>query len=141
MGEIVILTAVLFIAGVCTIQDAVTVVLLQNTLAHGATGPLGTSAVQRGTTQLVCAVEAVVVAVAHPSLWHASAVATLVEPGRTHVLLYKQIYNYNYERESEREMFYLTTHSTHVIYGYMVSDIWLRTILIMRERVREKCFI
>ena len=22
------------------------------------------------------------------------------------------------------EMFYLTTHSTHFIYGYMVSDIW-----------------
>ena len=27
-------------------------------------------------------------------------------------------------------MFYLTTHSTHFIYGYMASDIWLRTILI-----------
>ena len=24
-------------------------------------------------------------------------------------------------------MFYLTTHSTHFIYGYMASDIWLRT--------------
>ena len=23
-----------------------------------------------------------------------------------------------------REMFYLTTHSTHFIYGYMASDIW-----------------
>ena len=33
----------------------------------------------------------------------------------------------------EREMFYLTTHSTHFIYGYMASDIWLRTILIMRK--------
>ena len=31
------------------------------------------------------------------------------------------------------EMFYLTTHSTHFIYGYMASDIWLRTILIVRE--------
>ena len=30
-------------------------------------------------------------------------------------------------------MFYLTTHSTHFIYGYMASDIWLRTILIMRK--------
>ena len=30
-------------------------------------------------------------------------------------------------------MFYLTTHSTHFIYGYMVSDIWLRTILIVRK--------
>ena len=28
--------------------------------------------------------------------------------------------------EREREMFYLTTHSTHFIYGYMASDIWLR---------------
>ena len=31
-------------------------------------------------------------------------------------------------------MFYLMTHSTHFIYGYMASDIWLRTILIERER-------
>ena len=30
-------------------------------------------------------------------------------------------------------MFYLTTHSTHFIYGYMASDIWLKTILIVRE--------
>ena len=37
------------------------------------------------------------------------------------------------EREREREMFYLTTHSTHFIYGYMASDIWLRTILIVRK--------
>ena len=34
----------------------------------------------------------------------------------------------------EREMFYLTTHSTHFIYVYMVSDIWLRrTIKIVRK--------
>ena len=32
-------------------------------------------------------------------------------------------------REREREMFYLTMHSTHFIYGYMASEIWLRTIL------------
>ena len=31
------------------------------------------------------------------------------------------------------EMFYLTTHSTHFIYGYMESDIWLRTTQIVRE--------
>ena len=31
------------------------------------------------------------------------------------------------------QMFYLTTHSPHFIYGYMASDIWLRTILIVRE--------
>ena len=38
--------------------------------------------------------------------------------------------------ERRKEMFYLTTHSTHFIYGYMASDIWLRTILIVRK---ESC--
>ena len=38
--------------------------------------------------------------------------------------------------EGRKEMFYLTTHSTHVIYGYMASDIWLRTILIVRKETR-----
>ena len=33
----------------------------------------------------------------------------------------------------EGEMFYLTMHSTHFINGYMASDIWLRTILIVRK--------
>ena len=32
-----------------------------------------------------------------------------------------------------KEMFYLTMHSTHFIYGYMVSHIWLRTIPIVRK--------
>ena len=41
-----------------------------------------------------------------------------------------------YQVEREREMFYLTTHSTHFIYGYMASDIWLRTILIVRNETR-----
>ena len=36
-------------------------------------------------------------------------------------------------KKKERNVFYLTTHSTHFIYGYMVSDIWLRTILIVRK--------
>ena len=40
------------------------------------------------------------------------------------------------ETEREREMFYLTTHSTHFIYGYMASDIWLRTILIVKKETR-----
>ena len=35
-----------------------------------------------------------------------------------------------------KEMFYSMTHSTHFIYGYMVSDIWLRTILIVRKETR-----
>ena len=38
-----------------------------------------------------------------------------------------------YSELREREMFYLTMHSTHFIYGYMASDIWLRTILIVRK--------
>ena len=29
---------------------------------------------------------------------------------------------YKLQREREREMLYLTTHSTHFIYGYMASD-------------------
>ena len=33
-------------------------------------------------------------------------------------------------------MLYLMTHSTHFIYGYMVSDIWLKTILIVRKETR-----
>ena len=36
----------------------------------------------------------------------------------------------------EREIFYLTTHSTHFIYGYMELYIWLRTILIVRKETR-----
>ena len=39
-------------------------------------------------------------------------------------------------RNREREMLYLTTHSTHFIYGYMATDIWLRTILIVRKETR-----
>ena len=33
-------------------------------------------------------------------------------------------------------MFYLTMHSTHFIYGYMASDILIRTILIARGETR-----
>ena len=35
-----------------------------------------------------------------------------------------------------KEMFYLTMHSTHFIYGYMASDIWKRTTQIAREETR-----
>ena len=38
--------------------------------------------------------------------------------------------------QGRKEMFYLTTHSTHFMYGYMASDIWLRTILIVRKETR-----
>ena len=40
------------------------------------------------------------------------------------------------ESKGRNEMIYLTTHSTHFIYGYMASDIWLRTILIVRKETR-----
>ena len=39
-------------------------------------------------------------------------------------------------RRERENFFYLTTHSTHFIYGYMASDIWLRTILIVRKETR-----
>ena len=38
--------------------------------------------------------------------------------------------------DGRKEMFYLTMHSTHFIYGYMASDVWLRTILIVRKETR-----
>ena len=50
-----------------------------------------------------------------------------------HTFIHACIYVYV---EREREMFYLTMHSTHFIYGYMTSDIWLRTILIVRKETR-----
>ena len=40
--------------------------------------------------------------------------------------------------EGRKGMFYLTTHSIHFIYGYMASDIWLRTNLIAREETRYR---
>ena len=36
-------------------------------------------------------------------------------------------------QEGRQEMFYLKMHSTHFIYCYMASNIWLRTILIVRK--------
>ena len=36
----------------------------------------------------------------------------------------KKIYNKHPNKEGRKEMFYLTTYSTHFIYGYMASDIW-----------------
>ena len=38
--------------------------------------------------------------------------------------------------EGRKAMFYLTTHSTHFIYGYLVLDIWRRTFQIAREETR-----
>ena len=52
------------------------------------------------------------------------------------VMCLLQFLTYVCLRAREREMFYLTTHSTHFIYGYMASDLWLRTILIVRKETR-----
>ena len=41
-----------------------------------------------------------------------------------------------YVGERKKKMFYLTTHSTHFIYGYMMSDIWQRTTQIAKEETR-----
>ena len=57
---------------------------------------------------------------------------TFAYVGRKRVYTFHGVYLIG-RKEREREMFYLTTHSTHFIYGYMASDIWLRTIMIVRE--------
>ena len=54
--------------------------------------------------------------------------------GKFQVSCFEQIIDHFHERR--KEMFYLMTHSTHFIYGYMASDIWLRTILIVRKETR-----
>ena len=51
-----------------------------------------------------------------------------------HLYIYVCMYVCTYVRV--RDILYLTTHSTHFIYGYMASDIWLRTILIVRKETR-----
>ena len=60
----------------------------------------------------------------------------LIQPINTNYVQYTGKHKPQSGREREREMFYLTTHSTHFIYGYMASDIWLRTILIVRKETR-----
>ena len=44
--------------------------------------------------------------------------------------------SFNVWEGRKKELFYLTTHSTHFIYGYMASDTWLRTIMIVRKETR-----
>ena len=50
--------------------------------------------------------------------------------------LYLWLYGIGHMVEREREMIYLSLHSTHFIYSYMASNIWLRTILIVRKETR-----
>ena len=42
----------------------------------------------------------------------------------------------------EGNVLFNDAHSTHFIYGYMASDIWLRTILLVRKetRCRHMCY-
>ena len=54
---------------------------------------------------------------------------------RVHLIVFSTSHSHAL-RQREREMFYLTTHSTHFIYGYMASYIWLKTILIVRKETR-----
>ena len=54
----------------------------------------------------------------------------------THTYVRTCLSYFSFQPVLQREMFYLTTHSTHFIYGYMASDIWLRTILIVRKETR-----
>ena len=42
----------------------------------------------------------------------------------------------NITQKIKRNEICLTTHSTHFIYGYMASDIWLRTIMIVINETR-----
>ena len=44
------------------------------------------------------------------------------------------------ERGRRKEMFYLMMHSTHYIYGYVATDIWIRTSQIAREEGRKEMF-
>ena len=53
----------------------------------------------------------------------------------TYMYICEYIHTYVHT-EGRKEMFYLMTHSTHFIYGYMESNIRLRTILIVRKETR-----
>ena len=48
-----------------------------------------------------------------------------------HLFIYLSIFI-----QGRKEMFYLTTHSTHFIYDYLMSDIGQRTTQIAREETR-----
>ena len=68
----------------------------------------------------------------HIRTWHVLKSIIRVTASRSH----HSHTTSSHRLKREREMFYLTTHSTHFIYGYMASDIWLRTILIVRKETR-----
>ena len=51
----------------------------------------------------------------HQTAGHSIVIRSRVSAYKTHTTI---------AREGRKEMFYLTTLSTHFIYGYMASDIW-----------------
>ena len=59
-----------------------------------------------------------------------------VSPRSVYLIVVYHCSSYELSVEGRKEMFYLTTHSTHFIYGYMASDIWQRTTRIAREETR-----
>ena len=71
----------------------------------------------------------------HRTMSERSHLATLGKEWRKEMFSFFNYTIFGY-MEGRKEMFYLTTHSTHFIYGYMASDIWLRTILILRKKTR-----
>ena len=70
-----------------------------------------------------------------PLLRMASAIGPLMALVKNKTMYGREERRPSYKQEREKKI-YLTTHSTHFIYGYMASDIWLRTILIVRKETR-----
>ena len=68
-----------------------------------------------------------------PDTWRVAPAKTLRHTKNNNKIIKQKIKIDGWMNEREREMFYLTMHSTHFIYSYMASDIWLRTILIVRK--------
>ena len=54
----------------------------------------------------------------------------------THTHTHTHTFSLSLSGKEGKEMFYLTTHPRHFIYGYMASDIWIKTILIVRKETR-----
>ena len=48
---------------------------------------------------------------------------SFVEATTRDIFIFENVILFATDRKG-KEMFYLTTHSTHFIYGYMASDIW-----------------
>ena len=51
-------------------------------------------------------------------------------------VLYRVAMRFAKQMSGRKEMFCLTTHSTHLYYGYMASNIWERTSQLAKEETR-----